>query len=137
MLAWKGSRHFLYYGIGNLALSRPLFHAFAEATYNLTESGSTHGFVVADTRRDLLTIQGSNCLPRHEVLMRLSNMALEKPRTTRPPDPEFGYAIGGAGIRAMRRNLLEIGGKLSFGMSSGGVIVAEMFVPNLKTHIIY
>ena len=54
----------------------------------------------------------------------LANIISGKPKTTKEPDPEAGYPLGGVGIISSRRNLARYEGSLSYEVTEDGRIRA-------------
>ena len=59
-----------------------------------------------------------------ELEVILVNVTSERPRTTKEPDPELGYSLGGVGIVSVRSDLARHGGLLSYETTEEGRIRA-------------
>lgn len=59
-----------------------------------------------------------------EIVSILANVRSERPKTTKPPDEDFGFPIGGVGIWSSRRTLEKYNGQLLYEVTSDGRIIA-------------
>ena len=93
-----------------------------ELVNNCLDKGATVVTVRIEWGRIVVEDDVVHTQKEREAIM--ANVGREMPRSTKEPDPEAGYPLGGVGIWATRRNLANYGGSLSHEVTEDGRIRA-------------
>ncbi len=105
----------------NLVFHREKFVSpISELTQNCIDQGATEIKVKIGQRK--MVVKDNVQHPDSEMLAERLNQ--DRVRTTKPPDPEWGFAWGGIGILSCRKTFAKIGGQLTYHATKDNRIIA-------------